>query len=304
MTTAEVTGRDARALEEFRRYLRAERGLSEHTVRAYVSEVRRLAGSDDCRGAGGLDRLEPLSVRSYLAGFHRAHRPSTRNRRLAALRAFFRFRVREGSMPSDPTEGLPGLKPERRLPDPLSAEDCELLVEGEVRRRDPALELRDRALFDFLYATGLRVGEAVSLCVRDLDSDRQEVRVVGKGQKERVVPVPSQALASLRAYLSTREPQGLLAEPLFLNGRGRRLGDRGVRGILRQRLLALGVGRRASPHTLRHSYATHLLDADVDLRSIQELLGHARLSTTQRYTQVSPERLARIYRLAHPRARR
>lgn len=115
--------------------------------------------------------------------------------------------------------------------------------------------------------------------------------------------MPSRALESLRAYLDARERPGLLAEPLFLNARGGRLSDRGVRGVLRARLLALGVTRRASPHTLRHSYATHLLDADVDLRSIQELLGHTRLSTTQRYTRVSPERLARIYRLAHPRAR-
>ncbi len=294
---------DSAALEEFRRYLHAERGLSPHTVRAYVSEVRRLAESDEARGAAGLDAIEALAVRSYLAGFHRTHRASTRNRRLAALRSFFRFRVRVGAMPSDPTDGLPGPKPERRLPDPLSAQDCERLVEGEVARRDPELVLRDRALFDFLYATGLRVGEAVSLRVRDVDPDRREVRVLGKGNKERVVPVPSQALESLRAYLDAREQPGLLAEPLFLNARGTALGDRGVRGILRKRLLALGVPRRASPHTLRHSYATHLLDADVDLRSIPELLGHSRLSTTQRYTRVSPERLARIYRLAHPRAR-
>lgn len=294
---------DERAIGAFARHLRGERGLSEHTVRAYVSEVRRLAESDDAERAGGLDALEPLSVRSYLAGFHRQHKASTRNRRLAALRSFFRFRVRGGAMQRDPTEGLPGPKPERRLPDPLSAEDCERLVEGEVERRDPLLVLRDRALFDFLYATGLRVGEAVSLRVRDLDPDRKEVRVVGKGDKERVVPVPSRSLASLRAYLDAREAPGLLAEPLFLNARGGALSDRGVRGVLRARLRALGVSGRASPHTLRHSYATHLLDADVDLRSIQELLGHTRLSTTQRYTQVSPERLARIYRLAHPRAR-
>jgi integrase/recombinase XerC len=298
-----VSPEDEAAVAEFDRHLRAERGLSVHTVRAYVSEVRRLAESEDSTRAGGLDALEALTVRSYLAGFHRTHRPSTRNRRLAALRSFFRFRVSVGAMRSDPTDGLPGPKPERRIPDPLAADDCELLVEGDVARRDPALVLRDRALFDFLYATGLRVGEAVALRVRDVDPDRREVRVVGKGNKERVVPVPSRALESLRAYLDFRERPGLLAEPLFLNARGAGLSDRGVRGILRKRLLALGVTRRVSPHTLRHSYATHLLDADVDLRSIQELLGHARLSTTQRYTRVSPERLARIYRLAHPRAR-
>ncbi len=298
-----MTSADQLAIDEFARHLRGERGLSDHTLRAYLSEVRRLAESDDARRAGGLDALDALPVRSYLASFHRMHRPSTRNRRLAALRSFFRFRVRGGAMLRDPTEGLPGPKPERRLPDPLSAEDCERLVEGEVPRRNPLLVLRDRALFDFLYATGLRVGEAVSLRVRDLDPERREVRVLGKGDKERVVPVPSQALEALCAYLAARERPGLLAEALFLNARGGALSDRGVRGVLRDRLLALGVSRRASPHTLRHSYATHLLDADADLRSIQELLGHSRLSTTQRYTRVSPERLARVYRLAHPRAR-
>lgn len=297
-----MTPDDDAILEAFSQHLRSERGLSLHTVRAYRAEVRRLAESEDAVPARGLDGIDALVLRSYLAQFHRSLKASTRNRRLAALRCFFRFRVSEGAMSSDPSAGLPGLKPERRLASPLGVNDCERLVEGSVAGRRPLLELRDRALFDLLYATGLRVGEAVSLDVRDFDLQRREVRVLGKGNKERVVPVPGQTIDSLRAYLNERERPGLLGEPMFVNARSSRLSDRGVRKILRQRLLALGIEKRATPHTLRHSYATHLLDADVDLRSIQELLGHSRLTTTQRYTQVSAERLARIYRVAHPRA--
>ncbi len=298
-----MTPADRRAVAAFRRYLEAERGFSPHTVRAYAREVERLAEADECGPSGGLDALEPLAVRSYLAGFHRRHRPSTRNRRMAALRSFFRFRVRIRALARDPTEGLPGLKPERRLPAPLDAADCERLIEAPTTRSDERLELRDRALFDVLYGTGLRVGEVVGLSVRDFDRERREVRVLGKGGKERVVPVPAQACESLVAYLDARRRPGVLGEPAFLNARGGRLSERGVRKILVRRLLELGIARRASPHTLRHSYATHLLDADVDLRTIQELLGHERLATTQRYTHVSAERLARVYRLAHPRAR-
>ena len=294
---------DTRALAAFERFLAAERGLSPHTLRAYLGEARRLAESPECARGGGLDAVEALAVRSYLASFHRRHKASTRNRRLAALRAFFRFRVKSGGREADPTEGLPGPKRERRLPAPLSAEDCEKLVESDDPRRAPELALRDRALFELLYGTGLRVGELAGLRVRDWDADRHELRVRGKGSKERIVPVPAAARGALATWLGSRDPAGLLGQPLFTNARGGALSDRGVRVILRRRMLVAGIARPASPHTLRHSYATHLLDADVDLRAIQELLGHERLSTTQRYTHVSAERLARVYRSAHPRAR-
>ena len=298
-----MTPDDARAVAEFERHLAAECGLSPHTLRAYLSEARRLAESAEAARGGGLAGVESLGVRAYLASFHRAHKPSTRNRRLAALRAFFRFAVKSGLRALDPTEGLPGPKRERRLPAPLSAEDCERLVEADDPERAPELALRDRALFELLYGTGLRVGELARTRVRDWDSDRHELRVAGKGNKERIVPVPGAAREALEEWLETRPAPGRLAQPLFTNARGGQLSDRGVRLILRRRLLLAGIARRASPHTLRHSYATHLLDADVDLRAIQELLGHERLSTTQRYTHVSAERLARVYRSAHPRAK-
>jgi integrase/recombinase XerC len=298
-----VSPADTRAIARFTRHLEVERADSPHTGRAYRREVERLADADECVNAGGLPGIDALALRSYLAGFHRRHKPSTRNRRLAALRCFFRHQVVSGVREADPSEGLPGPKPERRLPAPLAPDECERLIDAPSTRRSETLALRDRALFDLLYSTGLRVGELVTLRVRDYDRDRREVRVLGKGGKERVVPVPEKAGASLAAYLEPRRGPGILAEPVFLNARGTALGARGVRVVLARRLAELAVDRRVTPHTLRHSYATHLLDADVDLRSIQELLGHERLATTQRYTYVSAERLARAYRLAHPRAK-
>jgi integrase/recombinase XerC len=298
-----MTEGDAAAIEAFERYLLSERGYSPHTARAYLGEVRRLACSDECLRDGGLDRIEPLALRAYLARFHRSAKATTRTRRLSALRSFFCFRVRSGGRPTDPSEGLPAPKPERRLPTPLPPDDCERVIELEEPKRAPLLQARDRALLEVLYGAGLRVGELVGLDVRDYDRHRRELRVHGKGDKDRVVPVPALAHTALDAYLDLRERPGLNAEPMFLNARGGRLSDRSVRDILRRRLLESGVMRRASPHTLRHSYATHMLDADVDLRSIQELLGHARLSTTQRYTHVSAERLRRVYRQTHPRAK-
>ncbi len=298
-----MTREDGDAVLAFRRFLTTEQGCSPHTVRAYTREAERLAESEECARAGGLDHVDALTVRLYLARFHRTHRPSSRGRRLAAVRSFYRFRVRTGAVASDPTEGLPGPRPERRLPSPLAPEECEILIEAPTEQRNERLARRDRALFDVLYGAGLRVGELVDLSVRDFDPDRREIRVRGKGRKERVVPVPGAAVRSLNQYLDLRRRRGFFSEPMFLNARGTRLGDRGVRKILRRRLLEAGIARHASPHALRHSFATHLLDADVDLRSIQELLGHSRLSTTQRYTHVSAERLAKVYRKAHPRAK-
>ncbi len=309
-----LTTGDELLIEEFRRHLKAERGLSTHTVRAYVAEVEGLASSEGGIRAGGLDRIDALALRTHLASFHASLCGSSRNRKLAGLRCFFRFRVRSGGRSDDPTERLPGPKAERRLPSSLGADECERLIEDPAPRRAPLLEARDRALLDLLYGAGLRVSEAVGLDVRDFDPVSRVVRVRGKGNKERVVPVPARSFESVEAYLEMRRQRGILAEPLFRNKLvncpkknkkkdWRRLSERGAFEVVRRRLDEAGVKRKASPHTLRHSFATHLLDADADLRSIQDLLGHERLTTTQRYTHVSGERLARVYRQAHPRAR-
>jgi integrase/recombinase XerC len=196
------------------------------------------------------------------------------------------------------------------LPRPLAVDDCQVLMAPPAAEEAPSrVELRDAALAELLYGAGLRVGELVALDVRDVDLTRGEVRVMGKGGKERVVPVPAAARAALAAWLRPRRNAGVLGEPLFTalrarrGERPRRLDARDVRRRLARRALAAGLADRVHPHRLRHSYATHLLDMGADLRAIQELLGHASLSTTQKYTAVSAERLVAVYDRAHPRAR-
>ncbi len=308
------------AISCFELHLRAERNLSPHTQRAYLSDVRQFAES--VAGSSGPDTVRVDDVRAFLAERHRRQSPSTLGRKLAALRSFFSFLVREGEREADPSVGIPVPRAPRRLPNPLAVDDCHVLAEalaeasrdaarpaaGERARIDRGA-LRDRALVELLYGAGIRVGELVALDVRDIDLHRGDVRVWGKGGKERIVPLPAAARTALREYLDQRQRPGVLAEPLFASLRSkrgeppRRLDPRDVRRILQRRADRAGLADRVHPHRLRHSYATHLLDMGADLRAIQELLGHASLSTTQKYTAVSAERLLEVYDRAHPRAR-
>jgi integrase/recombinase XerC len=294
------------ALREFSLHLAAERNVSSHTRRAYQSDVRQLALSIGAEHAP--DRVTAVHVRAFLAELHKRRHPATLGRKLAAIRTFFRYLVREGVCALDPTTGIPTPRTPRRLPRPLPVDDCVSLMEAAQPERatDEKLQ-RDRALVELLYGAGLRVGEVASLDVRDLDLQRGDVRVLGKGGVERVVPLPAEARSALAAYLSTRRAEGLLAQPLFTSVRARRdgprrLGVRDIRRILKSRAVGVGIRERVHPHRLRHSYATHLLDMGADLREIQELLGHASLSTTEKYTAVSVERLSEVYDRAHPRA--
>jgi len=307
-------------LRAFDRFLAAERGLSDHTRRAYGSDVAQLAAH--AGSARSPEDLGPRDLRGWLASLHRDRSPATLGRKLAAARCFYRFLQREGVVALDPTAGLPAPKLPKRAPRPLAVDDCWALVEQEERvggrvavsgaeaERQRLARLRDRALVELLYGTGIRVGELVGLDVRDVELRRGEIRVLGKGSKERAIPVPSLAREALAAWLDARTRPGLLAEPLFISLRSRRepgvrrLGARDVRRILRARALAGQIQDHVHPHRLRHSYATHLLDMGADLREIQELLGHASLSTTQKYTAVSVEHLRQVYDRAHPRAGR
>ncbi len=321
------------ALDRFRNALAIERNLSPHTVRAYLSDVRQFADflrdersprERKAKAEPALDRITARDVRGWLVSLHGKVSPTTQGRKLASIRAFFRFLMREGLVAADPTEGLPMPKVPRRPPRPLAVDDCHALVtasdtaarkrrraaqaEDEEEAFEQRLALRDLALIEFLYGTGLRVGELVSLDVRDVELREGRVRVMGKGRKERVVPIPGKARERLAVWLEERERPGILAEPLFIVlKRGqpelvKRLSDREVRRVLERLARAAGVHDRVHPHRLRHSYATHLLDMGADLREIQELLGHASLSTTQKYTAVSVEQLRRVYDAAHPRS--
>jgi integrase/recombinase XerC len=297
------------AIESFSIHLGSERNVSPHTRRAYLADVRQFA--DTVGAADNPSTVSPADVRAFLAALHREVQPSTLGRKLAALRCFFGYQLREGVCALDPTAGIPTPRKPQKLPNPLPVDDCATLIDAAdpvgATDRSQRSSLRDRALVELLYGAGLRVGELSALDVRDLDLHRGDVRVLGKGGKERVVPLPGAAREALGVYLDSRRTPGVLGEPLFPSlrrkaGRVRRLDPRDVRRILKKRARRAGIADRIHPHRLRHSYATHLLDMGADLRSIQELLGHASLSTTQKYTAVSAERMIEVYDRAHPRA--
>lgn len=290
---------DASAVDAFLRHLAAERGASVHTMRGYRGDLADFRAFLERRRLGPLASADVRVVRAYLADLHaRGLARTSVARRLATLRSFFRFRLRRGLAKTNPAREVRTPALPRRLPGHLPIDQSEALLrqafdDGEAGRRD-------RAVLELLYASGVRVAELAGLAVEDVDLGQGTVRVLGKGRKERVIPIGRKAIEALRGYLGTREGG---RGPLFLNRRGGRLTVRSLHRIVRARARAAGLAARVTPHTLRHTFATHLLDAGADLRLIQELLGHARLTTTQRYTHVSADRLVRVYDAAHPRAK-
>jgi integrase/recombinase XerC len=287
-------------LAAFLRHLAAERQASPHTLRSYRTDLEQfrqfLAEVTDGRTLRErLSDLDARLVRAWVARLHaRGLDPVSVGRKLAALRSWLRFLVRRRVLARNPAADIRGPRPGRKLAAFLPIDEAVTLLDsGEA-------SVRDRAILELLYATGLRVSELSGLDLDDVDRGDGTVRVLGKGRKERLVPYGAKAAAALDVYLERRGPA---RGPLFTGRSGRRLGVRTLFEIVRRRARAAGLTRRVSPHTLRHSFATHLLDAGADLRAIQELLGHSRLSTTQRYTHVGSDRLMRVYDHAHPRAR-
>ncbi len=295
--------------------VRAEgRQLSPHTIRAYRRDLQRFVlylEQAEGQPVAPTDVTTDM-VRGYAAHLTRSGlAASSVSRKLSSLRGLFHDLTSRQIIPSDPSAALRGPKRPQKLPRLLAQPDMTALVEspsGEGR-----YDLRDRAILETLYGAGLRVGELCSLNRQDLRLREGLVRVWGKGGKERIVPLGRQAAAALSRYLaiwpnwramSNSDDEGNEGAPLFLNRLGKRLTTRGLSSMLAKRVLQSGILSSASPHGLRHSFATHLLDGGADLRAIQELLGHASLSTTQRYTHVSTERLSAAYRAAHPRAKR
>ena len=313
------------AIAEYLAHLRAERDASAHTLRNYrVDLTQFLAYLQEREGDRPIPapaEVDHLAIRGFLARLHGARLAKTSvARKLAALRSFFRFLCRQGRLTANPAELVQSPRlPVRTTPHLTVDEVFQLLaasasaVSVERRKESKAaatLPARDRAILELCYASGLRIGELVALNLGDVDAVEGLARVRGKGRKERIVPVGRKALEALRAYLEVRSmlhPRGTAAPrdsgALFLNHRGGRITTRGVSRIVLTHLLRSGLGKKITPHGLRHSFATHLLDAGADLRAIQELLGHARLSTTQRYTRVSLDKVLEVYDRAHPRAR-
>ncbi|HET6203399.1 MAG TPA: tyrosine recombinase XerC [Planctomycetota bacterium] len=274
---------------------------SPHTLRAYGADLRGFAAFAAPRGYRAPSALTPAALRAYLAHLHeRGVARATLLRRLAAVRSFLRFLVSRGRLAGNPGLSIRVPRQARRLPAFLPPTDAARLVEAP--RALSLGGLRDRALLETLYSSGCRAGELVGLREEDLDLRGGLARVRGKGKKERMAMLGAPAVRALRAYLAEKHRRGFGAEAAFVNLRGGPLTDRSLRRVLRKHLLASGIGGRVSPHTLRHSFATHLLDRGADLRSVQEMLGHERLSTTQIYTHVSLERLRAAYGKAHPRA--
>lgn len=294
-----------KALSAFLTELETQRRCSPHTVRAYGLDLRDWEA--DLREKRGIStvqelgrRLEPVHLRGYLSALHDTRERSSICRRLSAIRSFLKFLRKREWIARDVGVLVPSPKAPKKLPRFLKVEETEVLVQAPDS--GTRLGRRDRALFEVLYGCGLRVSEAVGLNLGDVDLKAGWVRVLGKGSKERTVPFGPPALAALEAYLEDRGTAGSLKsdDALFVNFRGTRLSSRSVARILAKHLVRVAAGKTLSPHGLRHGFATHLLAAGADLRTIQELLGHARLSTTQRYTHVDLGALLDEYRSAHP----
>ncbi|MEW5764759.1 MAG: tyrosine recombinase XerC [Acidobacteriota bacterium] len=298
------------ALAEFERHLRDEQRVSGHTLRNYKSDLRQMEVFLRRLFPGGVEiaSVDTLTLRAYLGHLHqRGLARVTIMRKLAAVRSFFRFLHREGRIGLNPARALGTPRQLRKVPRVLTEEEAAALVEAPPRPDTGTLAgLRDRALLELLYATGLRASEAVGLDFDGLDLDGRIVRVLGKGRKERIVPFGEPAAQALKAYLAARKEAFPvpLTPAVFVNLKGRRLTARSLQRTVERYLPQIPTDADASPHTLRHSFATHLLSRGADLRTIQELLGHASLSTTQKYTHVATAQLKAVYDSAHPRARR
>lgn len=302
-------------LENFRDYLQFEKNCSPHTVRNYISDLRQYLAFLAEREIKTLE-IDRLTIRSWLANLQRKIGKNSAGRKVASIRGFYRYLLREGEISLNPMEEVSIPKAEKRLPKFFSVDDVFRLMEAP--KSDKKLVVRDRAILELLYSSGLRVSELTRLNVADINVKAEMIKVLGKGNKERMIPIGGKAIEALNAYMEAKKvpdtpPNNFSAnsknageehEAVFLNYRGDRLTSRSVARIVEKYLRKAGVPGRGSPHTLRHSFATHLLDSGADLRGIQELLGHASLSTTQKYTHITTDKLMEVYDKAHPRAKK
>ena len=289
--------------------LAAEKGFSENTCRGYRNDLEQflnyLAENRRSRAGGpvDIDSVDNLTIRGYLGYLHKRNKKTTIARKLSALRSFFHFLVKRGVIEENPAESILTPKQEKTIPSYLPVDEMFRLLDSISTRG--MLDLRNRAIFETLYSCGIRVSELVGLNTMDVDNRQALIRVLGKGSQERIVPIGKNALAAIKTYRQVLQRKYGISEqisgPLFLNKNKGRLTARSVARILDQLVTACGLLTPVSPHTLRHTFATHMLDAGADLRAVQELLGHKSLSTTQKYTHVSIDRLMETYDRAHPR---
>jgi len=297
------------AIARFLRFLAVEKNASPLTIKSYREDLIALSEylTESHQGRCPTpEQITTLDLRGYVAAMHEAnYSPGTVSRRLASLRSFFRFGMREGWVKDNPAKPLRNPRKPRNLPHVLSTEEVKQLLESPPAHEP--MGLRDRAILETLYSAGLRISELVGLNDSDLDLRGEIVRVRGKGRRERLAPLGSHAVRAIRRWLAVRKIHPSLADdpdrPVFVNRFGRRLTTRSVARMLEKYLKQTGLDRRTTPHSLRHSFATHLLNAGADIRSVQELLGHKSLVTTQIYTHLTTANLKAVYEKAHPRAR-
>jgi len=282
-------------IDKFMRYLEIEKNYSSHTCLNYSLDLKEF--KEFLKGKP-IEEIDHLVLRRYLAELKQKNLKSRSvNRKLSCLRSFFRFLFREGYIKSNPASLISGPKQEKHLPSCLTEEEISKLI--EIIPAEDEMTLRDRAILETFYSTGMRISELVGLNLSDIDFISGTVKVRGKGKKERLLPIGEKALEAIRKYIEKRKKK---EEAVFLNRFGRRITSRAVRNIVFKYVNLASLKSGISPHTLRHSFATHLLERGADLRSVQELLGHSSISTTQIYTHLTTEKLKQIYNKAHPRA--
>ena len=304
----------AELIDSFLDYLRTQKGYSDYTVKNYQVDLdhflKFLANREESAGkkeiAPELESIDFLVIREYLGKLYGRYKRSTIARKLSAIRSFFYFLERKGLVQGNPAADISSPKQGRYIPTHLPVDEMFRLLEGPDRAKP--LGLRDLAILEVLYSCGIRVSELSGLNLSGIDSDQRLVRVVGKGNKERIIPIGRKALRAIQDYVEATLPlrkkaeRDLQDEPLFINFRGGRLSTRSIGRIVKKYASQCGLMTEITPHSLRHTFATHLLDGGADLRSVQELLGHVSLSTTQKYTHVSLEKLMEVYDKAHPRS--
>ena len=300
-------------IRDFQTYLTAERNVSEHTRVAYMGDLEEfvefLQNNNFIKNQDGIAGVETETIRAYLGYlFRQKVKKVTVNRKISSLRSFYKYLIRSGKTKNNPAAMIQTSKTEKYMPNFLSVDEIFELLNAQMTGSMPGL--RNLAMLELFYSSGLRLSELAGLNVMDLDFNQALVKVRGKGRKERIVPIGGQARLALQEYLAKtdearkKKNADVFNSPLFLNTRGARITARSIARIVDEATKKSGIGRKISPHALRHTFATHLLNAGADLRSIQELLGHESLSTTQKYTAVNISRMMEIYDKAHPRARK
>lgn len=286
-------------IEQFIDFLKNEKDVSQHTIRAYSNDLQEFLSFTDKRP----EKIDNLDIRSFMASLHyKKLKKSSISRKLASIRSFFSYLQKEGYVKKNPAKLVSSPKIPKLLPKFLTVDETFLLMEAP--EGDSFILTRDKAIIELLYSSGLRVSELTLLDIGDLDIKESLIRVKGKGRKERIIPVGSKAMNAIKNYLPERISLKKKSPALFLNNRGGRLTQRSIRRILERYSRIVGLKGSPSPHTLRHTFATHLLHGGADLRTIQELLGHSSLSTTQKYTHVDIAHLAKVYDNAHPMAKK